>query len=68
MKVTVIPIIAGVLETVLKDLEKRLEELEIERNNKDHPDYSTVKNTKIARKSPGDLKRLAVPLVLVNNQ
>ena len=62
-----IPIVVGALGTVPKGLEKMLEVLERNywniRNNLDH-------NSKIGQnteKSPGDMRRLAIPQTLVKD-
>ena len=52
MKVTVIPIVIDAPGTVLKDLEKGLEESEIE--------ISQTKALLNTEKSPGNMKRLTV--------
>ena len=56
MKAMVIPIVSRALETVPKSLEKRLMEMK----TRDHPDQSIVKISKNTKKSPEDLRRLAV--------
>ena len=56
MKVTVIPIVIGALETILKDFVKGLEKLKSE----DNPNYSIIEGSQNTAKSPGDLRRLAV--------
>ena len=59
MKVTVIPIIIGVLGTVSKVLIKRMDDLEM-RTRGDHPNYCVTEIGQNTKKSPGDLRRLAV--------
>ena len=56
MRVTVIPIVIVALEMVLKGLKRGPEELEIG----DHSNYSIVGIGHNSKKSPGDLKKLAV--------
>ena len=53
MKVTVIPVVVGVLGTVLKGLEKGWKEWKSE-------DYRIVEINQNTEKSPGDQRRLAV--------
>ena len=57
---TVIPIVIGVLGTVSQGFGKGTGI--VERMNQDHPDYSIVEIGQNTEKSPGDLRRLAVPL------
>ena len=66
MKVTVIPIVIGVLETISKGFVKRLKNLERERTSGDHPNCSIIKIGQNTEKSPGDLRRLAVTQTPVN--
>ena len=51
MQVTIIPIVIGAFGTVTKGLLKGLEDLEVD---------SIVENGQNTKKSPGDLRRLAV--------
>ena len=63
MKVTVIPIVIGALDTVTKRLLQTLEDLEIRC-------VETIQTTEIGQnteKSPGDLRRLAVTQIPVKN-
>ena len=55
MKVTIIPIVIGVLGTIPKELIKGLEDLEI-KGRRDHPDYSISRISQNTEKSPGDLR------------
>ena len=64
-KVTVIPIVTGMLGTVTKELVQRLEDLEI---SGDYPNYRIVEISQNTEKSPGDLRRLAVTQTLVEKQ
>ena len=57
MKVALIPILVGALGIISKGLVKEMEDLEI----RDHPDYSIIKICQNTEKSPGDLRRPAVP-------
>ena len=56
MRVTVIPIVIGVLGTVTKRLVKGLRN---KRTTGDYPNYSIVEIGKNTDKSPVDLRRLA---------
>ena len=60
MQVTFIPIVIGAFGTVTKGLLKGLEDLEVGRTCGDHPNNSIIKNGQNTKKSPGDLRRLAV--------
>ena len=55
MKVTIIPIVIGALDTITKELIQGLEVLEI--TGRDHQFFQIGQNTE---KSPGDLRKLAV--------
>ena len=66
MKVTVIPIVIGVLGTVTKELVQRLEDLEISTSG-DYPNYNIVEIGQNTAKSPGDLGRLALTQTPVKN-
>ena len=57
-KVTLIRIVAGVLETILKGLVKGLEDVKI---RGDHSDYIIIKIGLNTEKSPGDLRALNIP-------
>ena len=59
MKVTVTPTVIGALGTVIKQLVKRPEDLQME-GRRDHPNYIIIKIDQNTEKCPGDLKRLAV--------
>ena len=59
MKMTVIPIVIGVLGTILKGLVMGLEDLEI-RGRAETIHYSIIKIGQNTEKSPGDLRRFAV--------
>ena len=61
---TVIPIVIGALGTVSKGFVQGLEDLEISR---DHPN-SIVEIGPNTKKSPRDLKRLAISQTLVKEQ
>ena len=53
MKVTVLPIvigILGILDTVKKGLMQGLEDLEKKRTRRDHPNYSIVKSARLLRR------------------
>ena len=56
----VIPIVIGALGTITKGLIQGLENLEISRTNRDHPNYSIVEISQNTEKSPSDLRRLLV--------
>ena len=43
MRMTVIPIVIGSFETVSKDFEKRLQELDTTEKNRHYPDHNIVK-------------------------
>ena len=58
-KVTVIPVVIVVLDTVTKRLVQGLEDLET-RRSRDHPNYSIIKIGQNTEKCPGDLRILAV--------
>ena len=67
MKVTVIPVIISIRGTVTKGLVQGLEDLEIRGREGDHPNYSIVEIGQNSKKSPGDLRRLTVTQILVEN-
>ena len=54
------PIVVRAFRTVLKSLRNGLEESVNQKKNRHHPDYSFAEISKNTKKSPGDLKRLAV--------
>ena len=60
MRVTDIPIEIGALRTIHKDLEKVLEELEIRGRIETILTTAWGRSTRILKKCPGDLRRLAV--------
>ena len=66
MKVTVIPVVVGARETILKGLVKGLEDLEI-RKVETIQSATIIKIDKNTEMSPGDLKRLAVSQNPVGN-
>ena len=63
LKMTIIPIVIGVLGTVTKGLAQGQEDLEI----KDCPNYSIVEIGQNTENSPGDLRRLTVTQTPVEN-
>ena len=68
MKVTVIPIVIGVLGPVTKGLVLGLESSENKRTSGDHPDYSIPEIGQNTEKSPGgDLRRFVVTQTPVKN-
>ena len=60
MQVTIIPIVIGAFGTVTKGLLKGLEDLEVGRTGGDHPNDSIIENSQNTKKSPAELRRLAV--------
>ena len=66
MRVSVIPFADGALETVPKDLRRRLEELEIG-GRIETTQISTLKISNNTQKSPGYIRKLAISLTLVKN-
>ena len=46
MKMTELPIVAGALRSILKNLEKRLRDTGNQRKNQNYPDHSSVKINK----------------------
>ena len=54
MKVTIVPIVIGAFGTVTKGLSKSLQDLEVGGR------VETIQTTALLKKSPGDLRRLAV--------
>ena len=66
MQVTIIQIVSGAFGTVTKGLLKGLEDLEVG-GRVDHPNDSIVENGQNTKKSPGDLRRLAVTQTPVKN-
>ena len=67
MKVTIVPIVIGVLGTITKGLLKGLEDLEVGVRVEDYPNDSIAKNGQNPKISPGDLRRLAVTQTPVKN-
>ena len=63
---TILPIVIGAFGTVTKGLLKELEDLE-RRTSEDHPNDSIIENGQNTKKSPGDLRRLAVTQTPVKN-
>ena len=61
MKVTIIQIVISALGTVTKRLVQGLEDLEIRERVERFPNYNIVEIRQNTEKSPGDLRRLAVP-------
>ena len=57
MMVTIVPIVIGTFGAVTKELLKGLGGW---RTSVNHPHYSTIENSQNTKKSPGDLRRLAV--------
>ena len=60
MKVTIIPIVIGAFGTVIRGLLKGLEDMEIRGRVETIQTTTLLKMVRILRKSPGDLRRLAV--------
>ena len=60
MRVVVISVVIGTLETVPKKLEKKIGTIGNQRNNRDDQYDSIVKLSQNTEKSPGDLRRLSV--------
>ena len=67
MKLTMIPIIIGALNTITNGLAKGLVDLEIGASSGDHPNYSIIKVCENTAKGPGDLRRLAVTQIPVED-
>ena len=67
MQVTIIPIVIGAFGTVTKGLLKGTGGLGSWRKNGDHPNDSIIDNGQNTKKSPGDLRRLAVTQTPVKN-
>ena len=67
MKVTVIPIVTGVLGTVTKRICSGTGGFGNKEMSGDHPNYSIIKIGQYTEKSPGDWKRLAVTQTPVKN-
>ena len=65
MKVTIVPIMIGVLGTITKGLLKG--GLGSWRTGRDYPNDSIAKNGQNPETSPGDLRRLAVTQTPVKN-
>ena len=67
MKVTVIPPVIVALGTVIKRLVQGLEDLKTKRTGGDNPNYIIIEIGRNTKKSPGDLRRLAVTQTPVRN-
>ena len=67
IRVTVIPIVSGLLGMVRKRLVKGTGRVGNPRNNRDHPHYNILKISWSTGKSPGDMRRLAVIRTPVKN-
>ena len=68
MRMTVIPIVTVAVGTVTKGSVQGLEDLEInKRMSGNHPNYSIIEISQNTKKSPGDLRRLAVTQTPVRN-
>ena len=67
MKVTVIPIVTGMLGTVNQSIGTGSGGLGNKTTSGDHPNYSIVVISQNTKKSPGDLKRLVVTETSVEN-
>ena len=65
-KVKVIPIVYGALSTITKGLVSGLEDLEIRGRVETIPNNSIIKIGQNTKKSPGDLRRLAVTHVTIS--
>ena len=63
MKVKVMPILIGVLDTVTEGTER----IRNKNTSRDHPDYSLIQIGQNTEKSPRDLRRLAVTQTLVED-
>ena len=68
MRMTVIPIVIGILGTISKSLERRLEEMEIKGRISDHLNYSIVKIGWNTEKGPGDLRFAVIQIPVKNHQ
>ena len=60
MKVTIVPIVIGVLGTITKGLLKGLEDLKVWWTGKDYLNDSIAENSQNPETSPGDLRGLAL--------
>ena len=67
MQVTIIPIVIGAFGTVTKGLLKGLEDLEVGGRVETIQNDSITENGQNTKKSPGDLRRLAVTQTPVKN-
>ena len=67
MQVTIIPIVIGAFGTVTKGLLKRLGDLEVSGRVETIQNDSIIENGQNTKKSPGDLRRLAVTQTPVKN-
>ena len=66
MRVTVVPFVIGVLGTIPQRISKGTRKLGNKRTSGDYPDDS-IKIGQNTKKSPGDLRRLAVTQTPVRN-
>ena len=60
MKISVIPMVVGALETIPIGLVRGVEELKISRASRDHPNYKNFEVSQNTGKGPGDLWRSAI--------
>ena len=67
MKVTVISVVIGALETLFQRLGKGTRRIEIQETSGGHPDYCIIKISQNTEKSPGDLKKLAITQTPMKN-
>ena len=67
MKVTVIPIVVGALDTVAKGIGTETGGLVNKRTSRDNPNYRIIKTSQNTEKNPEDLRRLAVNQTQVKN-
>ena len=67
IKVTVIPIVIGALDTVTRGFGTGIGGLGNKRTSGDHSNFSIIEIGQNTKKSPGDLRRLAVTLTPVEN-
>ena len=62
MKVTIVPIVIGAVDTIIKGLLKGLEDMQV-----GYPNDSITENGQNTEKSPGNLRRLSVTQTPVRN-
>ena len=67
MKVTIIPIVIGAFGTVTKGLLKGTGGLGSWRTSGDHPEYNIIEKRQNTEKSTGDLRKLAVTQIPVED-